>query len=189
MIGCLLLALNLIALVWLWRGGHVWRPKSWRPLGVWLLAQSVILLLWLPWLPIAVRQVTDPPVPSWRTGWASWFDFFHSLAEGLAALMIEQTPPGDRFWPWALLGALLVGWTITVWQPASALHGLVRSEDKSPDFEKPATSYGVLLLYVLLPMALIYLVSGVIAPIYHVRYLFPFAAPFVILMAAALMSL
>ena len=57
----LLLALNL-----LWFGQSVMRRQSpsWRP---WLLTHLAMLLAYAPWLPIAWRQATDPPVPPWRS--------------------------------------------------------------------------------------------------------------------------
>ena len=54
-----LVALNLFVLPWLWF-------RSRRLLLPWLLAQAGALLLYLPWLPTALRQAFDPPVPSWR---------------------------------------------------------------------------------------------------------------------------
>jgi uncharacterized membrane protein len=51
-------------------------------LGYWLAAQALALMLWTPWLPVFWRQVTEPPVPSWRVPWSSGVEFFHSLSEG-----------------------------------------------------------------------------------------------------------
>ena len=37
-----------------------------RDLLPWLGSQAAVLLLYLPWLPVAARQALDPPVPPWR---------------------------------------------------------------------------------------------------------------------------
>ncbi|MCL6451148.1 MAG: 2-oxoacid:acceptor oxidoreductase subunit alpha, partial [Acetobacteraceae bacterium] len=72
-----------LTILWL-----LWQQKSeqrWRRIGIWLSAQVGIFFLFLPWLPIFVRQTLDPPVPPWRTPWTSFSAFFDSLAETLAA--------------------------------------------------------------------------------------------------------
>jgi hypothetical protein len=96
----ILLATNLAVLVWLWRTRG--QGKVARRLLGWLLLQLAPLLLYLPWLPIAWRQLTTWPAPpppnaggAWRTVWRTllfgpagaeasdlWF-----LVFGLAALL------------------------------------------------------------------------------------------------------
>ena len=64
-------ALNLAYLLWLalsWRAatrGNTPRPV--RDLVYWVLSQVVVLLLYLPWLPTAIRQVTSWPSPAGST--------------------------------------------------------------------------------------------------------------------------
>jgi uncharacterized membrane protein len=60
----LLVFLNLFVLSWwLWvRRQGVRASVLWH----WVLAQLAVFLLYLPWLPIALHQAMDPPVPPWR---------------------------------------------------------------------------------------------------------------------------
>ncbi|MCB0047571.1 MAG: glycosyltransferase family 39 protein [Caldilineaceae bacterium] len=135
----------------------------------WLLAQLAVLILWLPWLPAFLRQAIDPPVPPWRGPWTNLPEFFASLSETLGALVIGQTPPGGHMWPFALLGGLiLLGFVFTTRRPAART---------------------VLLIYLLLPMALLYLLTLLATPLYHVRYLFIYAPVFLLIAAAAVHGL
>ena len=64
-------ALNLAYLLWLaltWKlatPGNTLRPV--RRLACWVLSQAIVLLLYLPWLPTAIRQVTSWPSPAGTT--------------------------------------------------------------------------------------------------------------------------
>ncbi|GAB4543272.1 MAG: hypothetical protein Kow0063_36290 [Anaerolineae bacterium] len=67
-------ATNLAALVWLWQGRG--EGKVARRLAGWLVLQLVPLILYLPWLPVAWRQLTTWPAPpptgvgpAWSTAW------------------------------------------------------------------------------------------------------------------------
>jgi uncharacterized membrane protein len=73
---------NLAALVWLIRN-----RKELRNLYRWLVSQIAILVLYAPWLPIAFRQATDPPVPPWR----SFTTLPDVLLESFAALAFGQS--------------------------------------------------------------------------------------------------
>jgi len=77
----LLLTLNL-----LWFGGYLARRQRipWRP---WLLTHLAMLLAYAPWLPTAWRQVTDPPVPPWR----SVVSLLTVLRESLLAIWLHGT--------------------------------------------------------------------------------------------------
>ncbi|MFN2167749.1 MAG: glycosyltransferase family 39 protein, partial [Anaerolineae bacterium] len=62
-------ALNLAYLLWLaltWRAAAS-RGVPARRLAHWLIAQAAVLLLYLPWLPTALRQVTAWPSPAQST--------------------------------------------------------------------------------------------------------------------------
>ncbi len=158
--------LNLLALSSFWRQ----RARVWPG---WVGAQLATLILWSPWLPIFWRQATDPPVPGWRTAWPSWLDLLASLGEGLAALLIGQSAPRGIEWPWALLTLLLIG---------AGIGYAARN---------PARRAALLLSlgYVVLPSGLIYLLSLLMTPLYHVRYLFTYAPPFVLICAFGLAGL
>jgi 4-amino-4-deoxy-L-arabinose transferase-like glycosyltransferase len=54
-----------------------------RELGVWALSQAAVVLLYLPWLPIALRQLTRWPSPESATGaGAAWGEACRWLAFG-----------------------------------------------------------------------------------------------------------
>ncbi len=109
----LLAAHNLAALAWIiWRGRH---DRSWaRLLGRWALAQAAILLLYLPWLPTAIRQV--------NIGQGTWWRIPLPAAMILSDIWLFFTlgPNRPAQTPWlnaqtagvllALVAALLLGW-------------------------------------------------------------------------------
>jgi uncharacterized membrane protein len=183
----LLVALNLIALLALVAlvagrdappGNAAATPRtSLRPAIAWLAAQGAVLLLWLPWLPVFWRQATDPPVPPWRTPWPSAAAFLGSLSETLAALVVGQTPPGGLVWPWAVVAALLlVGLgVLAVARTARCTTGAART--------RLWLALAAVLLYVFVPVAILYTATLLGAPIYHVRYLALFAPLFLLVPA------
>jgi 4-amino-4-deoxy-L-arabinose transferase-like glycosyltransferase len=59
-----ILIVNLAYLLWLWQTRHGGRGRTPRRLGKWALSQVLVVLLYLPWLPTAVRQATTWPVPT-----------------------------------------------------------------------------------------------------------------------------
>ncbi len=168
-----LAALNLIALSIFWRRRHQVDVR--RGLA-WLGAQALIVLFYVPWLPTLWRQATDPPVPPWRTAWSDWPSFAQAVSESLAALLVGQSPPGLHNWPWALLTVSLVAiFYYTKVQSTKTVQGRAQPPNNS--------SSASLLSYLFVPIGLIYLLTLVITPIYHVRYLFVYAPPFLILVA------
>ncbi|NOZ72927.1 MAG: hypothetical protein GXP38_13620, partial [Chloroflexi bacterium] len=62
-----LLVLNAIFLLWLVRTAMSWQER-WPWLRDWLLAQGLSLLLFLPWLPTALHQLTTWPAPPTSLG-------------------------------------------------------------------------------------------------------------------------
>ncbi|MCX7669694.1 MAG: glycosyltransferase family 39 protein, partial [Anaerolineae bacterium] len=58
-----------------------------------LLANLAAAFLYAPWIPIALRQATDPPVPPWRTAPT----FLASVSESWNALALGQAAPT---WTW-----------------------------------------------------------------------------------------
>lgn len=161
-----LVAVNLLALLLL--------RNQWQILWRWVAAQIGVLLLWTPWLPIFLHQATNPPVPPWRVPWETWRGVFDSIAESLGALSVGQSPPFEQILPWALLSVLIF-----------ALFFYAKSNNKnSLHLQK-----WIIVLYLLIPITLIYFISYTITPLYHVRYLFTYAPPFVLMMAVAIVSL
>lgn len=151
----LLIALNLFWLV------EALRPKINREqLSTLFGLNLLVLLLYLPWLPIAWRQATDPPVPPWRTSQspgAIWLESWSALSLG------QSVEPG-RLWP-------VLGLTLLLF-----LFGLSRLKHRPALF---------LALYTFGPLLLIQLFS-LITPLYHVRYLFTYAPAFYILLAVGI---
>ena len=136
---------------------HSFRHRG-RHLRSWLLAQLAVLLAYLPWLPILLRQVVDPPVPPWREPWHGLSDALAAVTEALAALIVGHTPPLGIDWLWAILTGLLL---IDVFVYA-----------KSSEQRQTATP---VLLLACGPIALLLGFTAVGLPIYHVRYVALFA--------------
>ncbi len=140
-----------------------------RPLILWLLAQAGALALYLPWLPIAWRQATDPPVPPWRMA----PQIGQALVESWNALSFGQSADAARLWPLLLVTlALVAGGVAAAWRRRG----------------QPRLAAIFLLVATFGPPALILLASAA-TPLYHVRYLFTFAPPFSILLALGLATL
>ena len=79
-------------------------PASSFQLPAWLLANLAAVLLYAPWIPVAYRQATNPPVPPWRTA----PDLWHALRESWTALSLGQSAP-SWLWPALLLTLGLYG--------------------------------------------------------------------------------
>ncbi len=151
-----------------------------------LLANLAAVLLYAPWLPIAVRQATDPPVPPWRMAPS----FPVALAESWNALVFGQSAPA---WAWPLLivalavyaaGLVAIGriGTGTTWRVAGS-GPAARLPVHLPrlwTWVLPVATFG--------PLLVILLVS-LVTPLYHVRYLFTYSPAFYVVLAAGLMWL
>lgn len=178
-----LIALTGIAL-WLWQRQ---RQSTVRALGAWLLAQGAILLLWLPWVPIFWRQLTDPPVPPWRMPWTTGAQLLAALAESASALVSGQSTPAPTAWLWVLVffSILLIAF-FGYANNASSKVPLSRAHQ--PRVCQPA-SYPILLAYLLMPLVAIIAITLWVTPLYHVRYLFLYAPVMVLLLATAFVYL
>ncbi|MBC7223796.1 MAG: glycosyltransferase family 39 protein, partial [Anaerolineae bacterium] len=162
----LLAFLGLWGLAMAWRAG---RPGAhrWRVVLAWCGAQATALTLFGPWLPIAFRQATVPPVPPWR----SFTPLAQVLRDSWTALSVGQSLPPRLAWPWLAVAALLVAW---------GLASLARAGKGWEAFFLGG--------YVAFPLAVIYAASYA-TPLFHPRYLFTYAPPFSILLAAGLTRL
>ncbi len=163
----LLAALAIIALHYLWTAERT-RATRWQLTGWWLGSHGLLLLLWLPWLPIFWRQATNPPVPPWRVPWDSVPTLLRAMSESSSALLSGQSAPGATHPLWLLALLCLLCVTAIVYAK-NTLHrsGLL-----------------IALGYPLLPTLLIYAVTGAGLPLYHVRYLSLYAPPLLLLLAA-----
>lgn len=165
-----LIALNLIAFWFVCT--KVSQHGKW--IRNWIGAQIGTLMLWLPWLPTFWQQATDPPVPPWREPW-TLSTFGQSLAETISALAIGQSLPSQ----WSLLWVTLLG-TIGV----ALFLVATRTRPDQPHHGPPAR--GIISLYAIGPILLLYTITALGPPVYHVRYLFLFAPLFLLPVARGL---
>jgi len=164
----LLLAHNLMVMGW-WLSRWVKGRPSFSLLA-WISSQIGILLLYLPWLPIAFRQATSPPVPPWRT----FAGFIQMGVESWSALSFGQSVDPKIVWPFLLLTLALF---------ALGLFDLLRAQVSDSRFVPLFLAW-----HALLPVLLIYLFS-LIFPLFHVRYVFTYSPPFYLLLAVGLARL
>jgi uncharacterized membrane protein len=166
-----------------------------HPTLAWLVANLAAAVLYSPWIPVAFRQATQPPVPPWRTMPA----LLAALQEGWTALTLGQSAPA---WGWPVLmiaaalyimGLVAIRRTRTRHPEAGSLPlthrttgqvvGSGRCIAACPPY--PALALG---LATFGSLALILLVSF-ITPLYHVRYLFTYSPAFYVTLAAGLLWL
>jgi 4-amino-4-deoxy-L-arabinose transferase-like glycosyltransferase len=166
---------NLVGLVTLIRklpaGNNKFRLSATLDLSrPWFLSQIAIILLYIPWLPVALRQIIDPPVPPWR----SFTSLQNVLIESFTALSLGQSVEPSAVWYVLLLVAAAL---TVVFLPST------RASNKGKtDYVNPY----LLLGYTFVPLAIIYLVS-IWKPLYHVRYIFTYSPAFYILLALGVM--
>ena len=169
----LLIALFTIALIFAWQG-HRQETRQKRRLVDWLIAHGAIVLLWLPWLPTFWRQATDPPVPPWRVPWQSPLALFETLVESLRVLLLgESMNAGGGIWALWLLVLVVAAYGYT----------------KPTGGQREKFALFILLLAVFAPLVMIVLTTLLVTPLYHVRYLFTYAPPLMIVVAAGLLRL
>jgi mannosyltransferase len=172
----LLLAANLWLLAWL-----VWTQIRQRredrlpvrqpaPLRTWawLLANGAALLLYSPWVPVAWRQATDPPVPPWRT----LPDLLVALRESWVALSLGQSAPG---WLWPALLLTLMVYAL----------GIFALLERSSGDPSGAWAPALLVIAPFGSLALILLASA-FTPLYNVRYVFTYSPAFYVVLGAGL---
>ena len=165
---------NIVALIWFIRKSQIesrkliWGFGIWD-LALWLSSQLAILFLYLPWLPVAFRQATDPPVPPWR----SFTALPNALLESFSALAFGQSVD-----PIAALPVLII--------VAFVLAFAFRKDNRSPfTVHQSLVSPTLLLGYTFIPLFIIYALS-LWKPLYHVRYIFTYSPAFYILLALGL---
>ncbi len=139
----------------------------------WTLAQIALLLLFSPWLPSFIRQISDAPVPPWRETWTGFTAALSDIAASFAAFVVGQSIPQSHTWLWAALAIVLF----------AAHYGYTKSYAK----DNTPSGWVWLPLYTLVPLAMLLIVSALIAPIFHVRYLVTYAPAFSLIAAAGLL--
>lgn len=170
----------LMVFEWVWAGvrivsseNRIVSPRETTKIKIFLASQLAVVLLYLPWLPIAFRQATDPPVPPWRELVA----LPRVLAETWSALALGQAVDPVLFAPFTLLLFIPIG---------ALLWHAYKSKVKSQKSEKgDGVSPWFLFGYTFIPLAGIYLFS-LWKPLYHVRYMFTYSPAFYIFAAYAL---
>jgi len=183
----LLVFQNIVALVWFIRDTqyasrttqHAIRNTQYA-IRTWLFSQLAIVLLFAPWLPIAFRQATDPPVPPWR----SFISLPTVLLESFSALVFGQSLDVALTWlPLLFIAALIAsalkdgGWKTE--------HASRNSQFAIRNSQFKIITALFLLAYTFIPLAIIFALS-LWKPLYHVRYVFPYSPAFYILLALAI---
>ena len=125
----------------------------------------LLLILYLPWLPIAWRQATQPPVPPWRTP----DRFGPVLLESWTALSLGQSVEPSALWPILIL--ILALFLLGTYYLKKQTHSI------SPALFLINYTFGPLLIIQLLSM---------MVPLYHVRYIFTYSPAFYILLGLGL---
>ncbi|MFQ5610655.1 MAG: glycosyltransferase family 39 protein [Anaerolineae bacterium] len=163
----LLIALNLFTGVYL-----LSQRASRRDVLPWALAQFAVVVLYVPWLPTAWRQATNPPVPPWR----SFIPPGRVLVESWTALSLGESVQPGQVWPILLI-------FLTLFATGILATRRLRLAAANPGLRLPL--WPLLVLYTFGSLLLIYGLS-VLTPLYHVRYVFTFSPAFYILVAAGL---
>lgn len=167
----LLVAVNLMVGLW-WFAALRRGRAGWGWLGRWVLAQAVVLVLYTPWIPVAWRQATNPPVPPWR----GLVTLRELLVETWSALCLGQSVDPARVWPTLLLFAVVFGFGLISRWLRPRMEGGLEGGEFLP---------WLLAGYIVIPVFLIY-VASVVTPLYHVRYVFTYSTPFYIVLGAGL---
>ncbi|MCB0214178.1 MAG: glycosyltransferase family 39 protein [Anaerolineae bacterium] len=141
----------------------VWLLLKRRMRQGFVVSNVYILIAYGVWLPIAWRQVTNPPVPPWR----SFPQLSTIMIESWTALSLGQSVEPQHVWPILLLMLVLAGL------------GVVYFRMREERF--PAGRF--LIAYTFGPLLLMTLISFFV-PLYHVRYLFIYATAFYIILGA-----
>ncbi len=142
-----------------------WSKSFKKRLGIfnlrWLAAGLAPIILFLPWAPVAYKQVTRVSASYWiRPEWITIKTIPNSITEFLIYMHLDG-PVSNQI----LLGILY--WILILVLIGSGFILLMKK-----DYRK---AVGVFLLYGYLPMVLVFILSKVKTPVYQDRY-FPFSA-------------
>ncbi len=160
-----------------------------------LTANFFLGVVYLPWLPIAWRQVTGPPVPPWRTPDTAG----KIIIESWSALSLGQSVEPAAVWLYLLFILLLYILGLVYLNHPSFSYGSARTlcqlstrltaqSSNLPAIPGSNSSFPLaffLAAYTFGPLLLIQLLSFII-PLYHVRYVFTYSPAFYIVLGAGL---
>jgi hypothetical protein len=124
----------------------------------WIGAQALVALLFAPWLPVFWRQASEPPVPPWREPWDNLSANIQRMVEGVASLFDGRLPGSNLAWAPALAVAVML---VSFWLLAPR-----------PLRGRTLRHRWLLTLALVTPVALIFAISWLATPLYHVRYFF-----------------
>jgi len=165
----LILFENLFVIGW-WLFNRVNNRKVPLSLARWLLAQAGVLVLCLPWLPIALRQMLDPPVPPWR----GFVGLGTVVMESWAALAMGESVDPQSVLVWPLLSFLFAIYLLGLLRPSAGSRGGVGA--------------ALLAGYTFVPLLMTYLLS-LRTPLFHARYVFTYSPAFYLVLALGLVRL
>lgn len=142
--GFVVIAQNLSALlrlIGLWRRSPATSLRSLRsPLIQWFGLQVAVLVIYLPWLPNAYRQLTGwPAAREFHPLWQSFLDLFRYLAFG------RTLPTAEALWGLAAVAGLVL---LGLWRSAGS------SGPMSRPAPRPSAAYPSLLVWLLVPAGL-----------------------------------
>lgn len=159
----LLLFESLFVLGW-WLRNRMTKREGPLSLPRWLWAQGAVVLLYLPWLPIALHQAVDPPVPPWR----GFSGLGRMVTDSWAALTLGQSVDPESALIWPVLSFLFAIYLLGLLGPVVGRQRVVTAV--------------VLCGYTLVPLLMIYLLS-LQTPLFHSRYVLTYSPPFYLLLA------
>ncbi len=165
----LILFQNLLVIGW-WLAMRPRGRQGVVSLRRWVSAQGLVLVLYLPWLPVALRQALFPPVPPWR----GFTDLGTVIIQSWTALSLGQSVNPESLLVWPVLSFMFALYLLGLREAAVGNRGRVKS---------------ILLCgHTFLPVLIIYLLS-LRTPLFHVRYVFTYSPPFYLLLALGLIRL
>lgn len=174
--GFLMAAAGIAVVVWGIVQARSISREQLRVLRMWLGAHVLGLLLWLPWMPIFVRQALEPPVPPWREPWQGIAETFSALLETATVYLVGHAYHAPIWIGLAGLCVVAIGLVLAYAQKWRL----------TPSRGEEIVYLGV---FAFGPPLLIILISSLLTPLFHPRYLYVYHAPFLILLAAVLVAL
>ena len=174
----------------LWAGLLVLLTRRWRIVPFWALGTALAGLLFLPWLPVALRQTGYyPGLGTPQPAWALVLDMVNVLSIGLATTRFGFRAGLAPFVGLAALGA----WGLTKGKPHPPAPSPLRWRGGvlSPPLHRngeEAGGWGLLLLWLVVPIAGIVILSRS-RPLYEPRFLMLVLPAWTILVGAGLVAL